>query len=178
MTNKQNVFDDFAAAAEYLVAEGWTTPSRLSILGASNGGLLTAASYNQRPELFGAVISEVAAIDLLRLPETPVGATQTMELGAPSTSREVFDYLLAYSPLHNLRQEGPFPPILHIVGENDPRCKPGHIYKYVADMQRWPPRERLAILRVVRGAGHGSQRKEDNVLWLADELSFAWDLTR
>ena len=177
LLNKQNVFDDFAAAAEYLVAEGYTTAGRITILGASNGGLLTAASYNQRPELFGAVISEVAAVDLLRLPETPVGATQTVELGAPSTSEEMFEYLLGYSPLHNVRHEGPYPPILHIVGENDPRCKPGHIYKYVAEMQQTDPSQRLAILRVVRGAGHGSSRKADNVAWIADEIAFAWAMT-
>jgi prolyl oligopeptidase len=175
--NKQNVFDDFAAAAEYLVKEGYTTPSRITILGGSNGGLLTAACYNQRPALFGAVISQVAAVDLLRMPDTPIGATLTMELGAPAQSQEMFEYLLGYSPLHNVRHEDPFPPILHMVGENDPRCKPGHIYKYVAEMQQTGARERLAILRVVQGAGHGSYRKSENIAWAADEVAFAWAMT-
>ncbi len=175
--NKQNVFDDFAAAAEYLVSEGYTTHSRITSRGGSNGGLLTAACYNQRPELFGAVISQVAAVDLLRLPDTPIGATQTMELGAPNQSKEMFEYLLSYSPLHNVRHEGPFPPILHMVGENDPRCKPGHIYKYVAEMQQTGAAERLVILRVVRGAGHGSSRKSENIAWAADEVAFAWAMT-
>jgi prolyl oligopeptidase len=174
---KQKVFDDFAAAAEYLVKEGYTMPARLTIRGGSNGGLLTAACYNQRPELFGAVISQVAAVDLLRLPDTPVGATLTMELGAPGQSKEMFEYLRGYSPLHNVRQSGPFPPILHMVGENDPRCKPGHIYKYVAEMQRTGAPERVAILRVVKGAGHGSHRKADQIAWAADELAFAWAMT-
>jgi prolyl oligopeptidase len=89
----------------------------------------------------------------------------------------MFEYLLAYSPLHNVRHEGPYPPILHMVGENDPRCKPGHIYKYVAEMQRTPARERLAILRVIKGAGHGSSRKEDRIAWAADEVAFAWAMT-
>jgi prolyl oligopeptidase len=175
--NKQNVFNDFFAAAEHLVRDGYTTHSRIAILGASNGGLLTAAAYNQRPELFGAVISEVAAVDMLRLQETPVGATVTMELGHPDQSREMFEYLLGYSPLHTVRHEGPYPPILNIVGENDPRCKPGHIYKYVAELQRVGAPERLAFLRLFRGAGHGSLRKDDQLEWLADELSFAWAMT-
>jgi prolyl oligopeptidase len=175
--NKQNVFDDFSAAAEHLVHEGYTTHSRIAILGASNGGLLTAAAYNQRPNLFGAVISEVAAVDILRLQETPIGATVTMELGYPDQSREMFEYLLGYSPLHTVRHEGPYPPILNIVGENDPRCKPGHIYKYVAELQRVAAPERLELLRLFRGAGHGSLRKDDQLEWLADELSFAWAMT-
>jgi prolyl oligopeptidase len=157
--NKQNVFDDYAAAAEYLVAEGYTTASRIAIIGASNGGLLTAASYNQRPELFGAVISEVAAVDMLRF------------------QPEMFEYLRSYSPLHNVRHEGPYPPILNVVGENDPRCKPGHIFKYVAELQRMGDSDRLALMRLVRGAGHGSGRKDAQVQWLADELAFGWAMT-
>jgi len=175
--NKQKVFNDFFAAAEYLVREGYTTHSRIAILGASNGGLLTAACYNQRPELFGAVISEVAAVDMLRLQETPVGATVTMELGHPAESREMFEYLLSYSPLHTVQHERPSPPILNIVGENDPRCKPGHIFKYVAELQRMNDPDRLVLLRLVRGAGHGSDRKDAQLDWLADELSFAWAMT-
>ncbi|UCF21530.1 MAG: S9 family peptidase [Gemmatimonadota bacterium] len=175
--NKQNVFDDFFAAAEYLVNEGYTSHSRIAIIGASNGGLLTAATYNQRPDLFGAVISEVAAVDMLRLQETPVGATVTMELGHPEQSKEMFEYLLRYSPLHNVRHEGPDPPILNIVGENDPRCKPGHIYKYVAELQRMGDPGRLALLRLFRGAGHGSDRRDAQLEWYADELSFAWAMT-
>ena len=175
--NKQNVFDDFAAAAEYLVKEGYTTASRITVIGASNGGLLTAAVYNQRPELFGAVVSEVAAVDMLRIQDTPVGATVTMELGDPDQSQEMFEYLLAYSPLHTVRHEGPYPPILNIVGENDPRCKPGHIYKYIAELQRMGDPERLALLRLVRGVGHGSSRKDAQVEWIADEISFAWAMT-
>lgn len=174
---KQNVFDDFAAAAEYLVSEGYTTHSRIISRGGSNGGLLTAACYNQYPELFGAVISQVAAVDLLRFQRTPIGATMTMELGAPDQSKEMFEYLLGYSPLHNVRHEGPFPPILHMVGENDPRCKPGHIFKYVAEMQLTGAPERIAILRVVRGAGHGSSRRDVNIAWAADEAAFAWEMT-
>jgi len=89
----------------------------------------------------------------------------------------MFEYLYGYSPLHNVSHEGPYPPILHMVGENDPRCTPGHIYKYVAEMQQTGAPERIAILQVVRGAGHGSARKEDNVRWYADEIAFAWAMT-
>ena len=175
--NKQDVFKDLYSAAEYLVEENYTTPSRIAILGLSNGGLLTAAAYNQRPELFGAVVSEIAAVDMLRIQELPIGATVTMELGHPSQSKEMFEYLLSYSPLHNVRHEPPFPPILNMVGENDPRCKPGHIYKFVAELQRMDDSERVALLRVVRGAGHGSQRKDKQIEWLADEVAFAWAMT-
>ncbi len=175
--NKQDVFKDFYAAAEHLVNEKYTSPSRLTILGGSNGGLLTAAAYNQRPELFGAVVSKIAVVDMLRIQDTPTGATATMELGHPNESQEMFEYLRSYSPLHNVRHEGPYPPILHMVGENDPRCKPGHIYKYVAEMQRGNDARRVAILRLVRGAGHGSGRKDDLKRWYIDELAFAWAMT-
>jgi len=175
--NKQNVFDDFCAAAEYLVKEGYTSHSRIAILGASNGGLLTAACYNQRPELFGAVVSQVAAIDLLRLPLTPIGGTQTMELGAPSQGKEMFEYLLGYSPLHNINHEGAYPPILNVVGENDPRCKPGHIYKFVAELQRMSDPNRLVILSVIKGAGHGTANKDKMIASMADWISFAWAMT-
>jgi prolyl oligopeptidase len=175
---KQDVFKDFYAAAQYLVDERYTSPSLITAIGGSNGGLLTSAAYNQRPELFGAVVSEIAAVDMLRIQDTPIGATATMELGHPGQSKEMFEYLKSYSPLHNVRHEGPYPPILHMVGENDPRCKPGHIYKYVAEMQRMNAPGRVAILRVIRGAGHGSGRKDDMKGWLADELAFASAMTR
>ncbi|MFC2163809.1 prolyl oligopeptidase family protein [Acidobacteriota bacterium] len=175
--NKQNVFDDFCAAADYLVKEGYTSHSRIAILGASNGGLLTAACYNQRPELFGAVVSQVAAIDLLRLPLTPIGGTQTMELGAPSQGKDMFAYLLGYSPLHNISHEGSYPPILNVVGENDPRCKPGHIYKFVAELQRMDDPNRLVILTVIKGAGHGTANKDKMMASMADWISFAWAMT-
>ncbi len=175
---KQDVFKDFYAAAEYLVAERYTSPTLITAIGGSNGGLLTSAAYNQRPELFGAVIPEVAAVDMLRIQDTPIGATATMELGHPNQSKEMFEYLKSYSPLHNVRHEGPYPPILHMVGENDPRCKPGHIYKYVAEMQRMTDPGRVVILRVIRGAGHGSGRKDDMKGWLTDELAFASAMTR
>jgi prolyl oligopeptidase len=175
--NKQDVFKDFYAAAEYLVDEKYTSPSLITIVGGSNGGLLTASAYNQRPELFGAVVSEVAAVDMLRIQDTPIGATATMELGSPRQSKEMFEYLKSYSPLHNVRHEGPYPPILHMVGENDPRCKPGHIYKYVAEMQRMRDPGRVAVLRLIRGAGHGSGRKDDMKGWFADEVAFAWAMT-
>lgn len=175
--NKQNVFDDFCAAAEYLVKEGYTSHSRIAILGASNGGLLTAACYNQRPELFGAVVSQVAAIDLLRLPLTPIGGTQTMELGAPSQGKDMFEYLLGYSPLHNIRHDGTYPPILNVVGENDPRCKPGHIYKFVAELQRLGDPNRLVILTLIKGAGHGTANKDKMIASMADWISFAWAMT-
>ena len=76
-----------------------------------------------------------------------------------------------------MRHEGPYPPILHMVGENDPRCKPGHIYKYVAEMQRMNDPGRVAILRLIRAAGHGSGRKDDMKGWYADEVAFAWAMT-
>ena len=175
--NKQNVFDDFCAAAEYVVRKGYTSHRRITMVGASNGGLLTAACYNQRPELFGAVLSLVAAVDLLRLPYTPIGATQSMELGDPGISRQMFEYLVGYSPLHNVRHKGFFPPILHIVGERDPRCKPGHIYKLVAEMQRMGDPERLVVLRLLHGVGHGTSNKDALIDLAADEFAFAWQMT-
>jgi len=100
-----------------------------------------------------------------------------MELGAPKQSKEMFEYLRSYSPLHNVRESGVFPPILHMVGENDPRCKPGHVYKYVAATQRTGAPERVTILRVVKNTGHGARRKADAIAWVADEIAFAWAMT-
>ena len=175
--NKQNVFDDFCAAAKYLVSEGYTRPERIAIKGASNGGLLTAACYNQHPELFGAVISQVAAIDLMRLWNTAVGGTQVMELGSPAESREMAEYLLSYSPMQNVRHQGPFPPILNVVGEADPRCKPGHIYKYVAELQRMNDPDRIAMLSVIWGAGHGGNDRATITRMTAEAVAWAWHMT-
>ena len=103
--------------------------------------------------------------------------TMTMELGSPAMGKEMCDYLLSYSPLHNIRHEGTFPPILNIVGENDPRCTPGHIYKWVAELQSLGDPKRLVILRVMEGAGHGTSNRDDLAESLADQLAFAWAMT-
>ena len=174
--NKQNVFDDFCAAARFLVAQGHTRHEKIAIIGGSNGGLLTAACYNQHPELFGAVISQVAAIDLMRLWNTAVGATQTYELGAPNQSKEMAEYLLTYSPLQNVRHQGPYPPILNVVGETDPRCTPGHIYKYAAELQSLDDPDRLALLSILWGAGHGGNDRETRTAMEAEAVAFAWHM--
>ncbi|MBN1222946.1 MAG: prolyl oligopeptidase family serine peptidase, partial [Candidatus Aminicenantes bacterium] len=102
----------------------------------------------------------------------------TNELGAPSMGKEMFEYLLSYSPLHNVSHQGTFPPILNVVGENDPRCKPGHIYKYVAELQRLGDPSRLVILSVMKGAGHGTGNKEKFIESMADWVAFAWAMTK
>ena len=173
--NKQTGFEDFYAAAEFLIAEGITGAGKLSIRGISNGGLLTAVGANQRPDLFAAVISEIPLTDMLWLGESRTGRSIGAEYGDLCESPAMFEALRAYSPAHNTHGDGPAQ--LVVVAEQDFSAHPGQAYKFVAARQAAlaaAGRDTPVLLRLVKGEGHGGWRDESVRSVLADEVAFLW----
>jgi prolyl oligopeptidase len=154
LANKQNVFDDFAAAAGWLAGSGWTDASHLGISGRSNGGLLVGASITQHPELFGAAIAEVGVMDMLRFHRFTIGWGWTSDYGSVDDP-EQFRTLLAYSPLHNIRPGVQYPPTLVTTGDHDDRVVPGHSFKFAAALQAAQEGEAPIVIRIDTDAGHG-----------------------
>jgi prolyl oligopeptidase len=152
--NKQNVFDDFAAAAEFLVREGHAAPDRLAIMGGSNGGLLVGAALTQRPELFRAVVCQVPLLDMLRYHLFRIARLWIPEYGSPDEA-EAFRWLHAYSPYHHVRDGTPYPAVLITTGESDSRVDPLHARKMAARLQAATASDRPLLLRVESRAGHG-----------------------
>jgi prolyl oligopeptidase len=155
LENKQNVFDDYIAAAEWLVENKYTRRERLAILGRSNGGLLVAACMTQRPDLYGAVVCWVPVIDMLRYHKFTVGRYWIPEYGDAETSPEHFKFLYAYSPLHNVREGVGYPPTLIMTADTDDRVIPGHALKFAATLQEKYSGKNPILLRVEFKAGHG-----------------------
>jgi prolyl oligopeptidase len=151
---KQNVFDDFIAAAEWLVASGYTNPKRIAIEGGSNGGLLTAAVMLQRPDLFGAVLCRVPVADMLRYHRFTVGRFWISEYGSADDPAQ-FPFLYRYSPLHNVVDGTPYPPILITTADADDRVAPGMAKKFAARLQA-AGHSAPALIRVETKAGHGA----------------------
>ena len=154
-TRKQNVFDDFIGAAEYLIAQKWTSPKRLAIHGRSNGGLLIGAVTEQRPDLFAAVIPQVGVMDMLRFRDFTVGKGWESDYGSVDNADE-FHALLAYSPYHNVKAGGNYPPMLILTGDHDDRVYPAHSFKFAAAMQHADPGGNPILIRIDLRAGHGS----------------------
>jgi prolyl oligopeptidase len=154
LANKQNVFDDFAACLRWLAASGWTRPERIGISGRSNGGLLVGAVLTQYPELFGAAIAEVGVMDMLRFDQFTIGWGWTSDFGSPQDPDQ-FGWLLAYSPLHNIRPGVAYPPTLVTTGDHDDRVVPGHSFKFVAALQAAQAGEAPVVIRIDTDAGHG-----------------------
>lgn len=152
--NKQNVFDDFIAAAEYLVEKKYTSPKNLGIRGGSNGGLLVGAVMAQRPELFGAVVCAVPLLDMLRYHLFGSGKTWIAEYGDPENAED-FKILHSYSPYHQLKQGTAYPPFLMLAADSDDRVDPMHARKMVAALQHAQASKDPILLRVERNAGHG-----------------------
>jgi len=175
--HKQSSFDDFIASAEWLIANGYTRSDRLGINGASNGGLLVLAAMLQRPDLFGAVVSAVPVTDMLRFPKFTFGINWIPEYGNAEGNEADFKTLFAYSPLHNIRKDVKYPPLLVLTADNDDRVAPPHSYKFVATMQALSP-ESVVYLGVERRAGHGEgnalsksiNRECDTLAFLCDRL--------
>jgi len=153
LANKQNVFDDFAAAARWLAASGWTGRERIGITGRSNGGLLVGASITQHPELFGAAIAEVGVMDMLRFHQFTIGWGWTSDYGS-ADDPEQFRTLLRYSPLHNCRA-CPYPATLITTGDHDDRVVPAHSLKFAATLQAAQTGDAPILLRTDTDAGHG-----------------------
>ncbi|MBF6615742.1 MAG: S9 family peptidase [Candidimonas sp.] len=170
---KQNSFDDFITAGEFLKREGITSPDGLAIQGESNGGLLIGAVVNQRPDLFAAAIASVGVLDMLRFERYTGGQLWTQEFGRPDVEAD-FRNLLAYSPLHNIRSGTRYPAILVTTADADDRVVPAHSFKYVATLQACDLGARPHLLRVETRAGHGAGKPTDKAIQeTADMWAFA-----
>lgn len=154
LENKQNVFDDFIAAGEWLIKSGYTSKEKLSIMGGSNGGLLVAACMVQRPDLFGAVLCRVPVIDMLRYHKFTIGRYWIPEYGN-AENPEHFPFMYAYSPLHNVKEGQKYPPILIATAESDDRVVPAHAKKFAAILLEKADKGSTILLRIESKAGHG-----------------------
>ncbi|MDF3066633.1 MAG: prolyl oligopeptidase [Polyangiaceae bacterium] len=172
---KQNVFDDFIAAAEYLTREKLTSRPHLGILGRSNGGLLVGAMLAQRPELFGAALPAVGVMDMLRFHKFTIGWSWTDDYGSPDVAAD-FPALYAYSPLHNLRQGVKYPATLITTADHDDRVVPAHSFKFAAALQHAQAGDAPVMIRIETRAGHGAgvptEKKIDEI---ADQWAFLWE---
>jgi len=172
--NKQKSFDDFIAAAEYLIQHHYTSPEKLAITGASNGGLVVAVAATQRPELFKAVVPVVAPLDMLRFEKFTVGHFHIDEYGTVKDSAS-FRRLLQYSPYHNIRKNINYPATLVVTSENDDRVPPFHSYKFVAKLQNRVQQTNPVLLRVYKNAGHyGPDTYLGNIREKADIFGFIY----
>jgi prolyl oligopeptidase len=178
LANKQNVFDDFIAAGEFLKAEGITTPDGLAIQGGSNGGLLVGAVVNQRPDLFAAGNAAVGVMDMLRFDRWTAGRYWVDDYGYPDREAD-FRNLRSYSPYHNIRQGAEYPALLVTTADTDDRVVPGHSFKYTAALQAAGLGSRPQLIRIETRAGHGSGKPTDKAIEeAADVLSFLGYWTR
>ncbi len=164
LDKKQNVFDDFIAAAEWLIENKYTNPKRLAIRGGSNGGLLVAACMLQRPRLFGAVVCQVPVTDMLRYHKFTVGRYWIPEFGSAEAGPQEFKVLYAYSPLHNIKAGVEYPPILVTSAGTDDRVVPAHAKKFVATLQAKAAGKNPILLRVETKAGHGGGKPISKVI--------------
>jgi len=160
---KQNVFDDFIAAGEWLIANKYTSTPKLAILGRSNGGLLVGAALNQRPELWGAALPAVGVMDMLRFQKFTIGWAWTSDYGSSEKADE-FAALYKYSPLHNIKPETKYPPTLITTADHDDRVFPGHSFKYAAAMQAAQGGPAPVLIRIETRAGHGAGKPTSKII--------------
>jgi prolyl oligopeptidase len=176
LDKKQNVFDDFIAAAEYLIQEKYTTKDRLAIAGGSNGGLLVGAVMAQRPELFGVAFPAVGVMDMLRFHKFTVGWGWAVEYGS-SDSKDQFPYLYAYSPLHNLKPGVCYPATMVTTADHDDRVVPAHSFKFAATLQAAHACAKPVVIRIETRSGHGSSNLSKAIEDLTDQWSFMfWNM--
>jgi prolyl oligopeptidase len=169
---KQNVFDDFIAAAEWLVKEGWSKPQRIAIAGGSNGGLLVGAAMTQRPQLFGCALPEVGVMDMLRFQKYTIGWGWTSDYGS-SDDPEQFKALYAYSPLHNIKPGTAYPATLATTDDHDDRVVPAHSFKFMAALQAAQGGPAPVLIRIETRAGHGEGKPTTKKIEeAADVLAF------
>ncbi|MGM0613811.1 MAG: prolyl oligopeptidase family serine peptidase [Bacteroidota bacterium] len=170
---KQNVFDDFISAAEYLIDEDYTKPEKIAIAGGSNGGLLVGACMTQRPDLFGVALPAVGVMDMLRYHKFTIGWHWAGDYGTSEDSKEMFEYLYNYSPLHNLKDSVEYPATLVTTADHDDRVVPAHSFKFIAKLQEKQAGNDPVLIRIETKAGHGAGKPTDKIIEeTADKLSF------
>ena len=155
-TRKQNVFDDFIAAAEYLIDNKYTSPEFLAMRGGSNGGLLVGAVMTQRPELMKVALPAVGVLDMLRYHKFTAGAGWAYDYGTSDESQEMFEYLKSYSPVHNVNNNVVYPSTLVTTGDHDDRVVPAHSFKFAAELQEKGAKDNPLLIRIETNAGHGA----------------------
>jgi len=170
LANKQNVFDDFIAAAEYLIKEKYTNPAKIAISGGSNGGLLVGACMSQRTELFKVALPAVGVLDMLRYHKFTVGWGWAVEYGT-SDKKEDFDYLIKYSPLHNIKPGVNYPATLITTADHDDRVVPAHSFKFAATLQENYKGENPMLIRIETKAGHGAGKPTTKMI---EEAADVW----
>jgi prolyl oligopeptidase len=170
-TKKQNVFDDFIAAAEWLIANKYTSPARVAAQGGSNGGLLVGAVINQRPDLFRVAIPQVGVMDMLRFHKFTIGWNWIADYGS-SDNAEEFKALYAYSPLHNVKEGQKYPSTLITTADHDDRVVPAHSFKYAATMQAKGSKEKPILIRIETSSGHGASNVTKQIASTADIYAF------
>ncbi|PWJ34151.1 prolyl oligopeptidase family serine peptidase [Sediminitomix flava] len=176
--NKQNVFDDFIAAAEYLIKTGYTSERKLAINGRSNGGLLVGAVANQRPDLFKVALPGVGVMDMLRYHKFTAGAGWAYDYGTSEDSKEMFEYLHKYSPYHSIKEGIDYPATLVTTADHDDRVVPAHSFKYAARLQEYHSGNTPVLIRIDTNAGHGAGRPTEKVIEeYTDLLAFTlWNM--
>lgn len=172
---KQNVFDDFIAAAEYLIKENYTSSEKLAIRGGSNGGLLVGACMTQRPELFQVALPAVGVLDMLRYHTFTSGAGWAYDYGTSEESEEMFAYLLNYSPVHQVKENTAYPATLITTGDHDDRVVPAHSFKFAAELQSKQTGTQPTLIRIETDAGHGAGKPTSKIIEeYADVFAFTW----
>jgi prolyl oligopeptidase len=181
LAHKQNVFDDFIAAAEYLIREKYTSTPKLAISGGSNGGLLVGACLTQRPDLFGAALPAVGVMDMLRFDKFTIGWAWKSDYGDPAVQAD-FETLLKYSPLHNIKAGTSYPPTLVTTSDHDDRVAPAHSFKFAAALQAAQAGPAPVLIRIETKAGHGAGKPTSKIIderadiyaFLVKSLGMAW----
>ncbi len=173
--NKQNVFDDFIAAGEYLIAQKYTTSSKLALRGGSNGGLLVGTVINQRPDLARVAIPQVGVMDMLRFHKFTIGWNWIADYGSSEQNEKSFKNLLAYSPLHNISATANYPSTLVTTADHDDRVVPAHSFKYMATLQTNYKGKNPVIIRIDTNSGHGASNTKKNIETIADIYSFIFN---
>lgn len=172
--NKQNVFDDFIAAAEYLISEQYTRKEKLAIAGGSNGGLLVGACMTQRPDLFQVALPAVGVLDMLRYHTFTAGAGWAYDYGTSDDSKEMFEYLRAYSPYHALEEGVEYPATMVTTADHDDRVVPAHSFKFAARLQEYHSGDAPVLIRIETNAGHGAGKPTSMII---DEQADKWAFT-